>query len=182
MRKSGPAGGLKLLLTRQKIARRVRAMAGEINKDFRGRPLHVIGILKGSWVFMDDLVRHLELDVTVDFLGFASYGAGSVPSGAIRITKDLETSIEGLDVLVVEDILDTGGTFKHLERFLAAHHPRSLKVVALLNKSSRRIEPVRADYIGFEIPCVFVVGYGLDFGQRYRNLPDIHFLRPSPRK
>ncbi|PYV13753.1 MAG: hypoxanthine phosphoribosyltransferase [Acidobacteria bacterium] len=163
MRKSGPAGGLKLLLTRQKIARRVRAMAGEINKDFRGRPLHVIGILKGSWVFMADLVRHLELDVTVDFLGFASYGAGSVPSGAIRITKDLETSIEGLDVLVVEDILDTGGTFKHLERFLAAHHPRSLKVVALLNKSSRRIEPVRADYIG-------------------RNLPDIHFLRPSPRK
>ena len=169
---------LKVLLSRQKIARRVRALGAQITADYRGRPLHVIGILKGSWVFMADLLRHLDLDVTVDFLGFASYGLGTAPSGEIRITKDLDASIEGLEVLIVEDILDTGRTFNHLERFLAAHRPKSLKVSTLLDKPTRRIVPVRADYVGFEIPDVFVVGYGLDFGHRYRNLPDIRIVQP----
>ena len=169
---------LKVLLSRQKIARRVRALGAQITADYGGRPLHVIGILKGSWVFMADLLRHLDLDLTVDFLGFASYGLTTASSGEIRITKDLDASIEGLDVLIVEDILDTGRTFKHLERFLAAHRPMSLKVSTLLDKPTRRIVPVRADYVGFEIPDVFVVGYGLDFGHRYRNLPDIRIIQP----
>jgi hypoxanthine phosphoribosyltransferase len=179
MPKSPSPGQLKILLSRQRIARRVREMGKEITSDFRGRPLHAIGILKGSTVFMADLLRQIRLDVTVDFLGFASYGGSQDSSGEIRITKDLDTSIEDRDVLIVEDILDTGRTFERLERFLADHHPRSLKVAALLDKPSRRIEPVHADYVGFEIPDVFVVGYGLDYGQRYRNLADIRIARPK---
>jgi hypoxanthine phosphoribosyltransferase len=179
MPESAPPGRPKILLSRQKIARRVREMGEEITRDFRGRPLHAIGILKGSYVFMADLLRHLRLEVTVDFLGFASYGESQLSSGEIRITKDLDSSIEDRDVLIVEDILDTGRTFQHLERFLADHHPRSLKVAALLDKPARRIGPVRADYVGFEIPDVFVVGYGLDDVQRYRNLPDICIARPA---
>jgi hypoxanthine phosphoribosyltransferase len=170
---------LEVLLDAETVARRVRELAAQISADYRGRPVRLIGILKGAWVFMADLVRHLNLEVTVDFLSFTSYGDGGQSSGTVKITKDLDQSIEGLDVLIVEDILDTGQTFEYLRGVLEAHKPRSLKVVTLLDKPSRRLRPVLADYVGFTIPDVFVVGYGLDFAQQYRNLPDIRIMRQA---
>jgi hypoxanthine phosphoribosyltransferase len=175
-----PGSNLEVLLDAEQIARRVRELAAQISTDYRGRPLRLVGILKGAWVFLADLARHLNLEVTVDFLSIASYGDNSYSSGAVRITKDLDQSIEGLDVLVVEDILDTGRTFHYLEGVLSAHQPNSLKLVTLLDKVSRRLIPVRADYVGFEIPDVFVVGYGLDYHQKYRQLRDVRFLPSVP--
>ena len=174
-----PRNDLEVLLSAELIASRVKELAAQISADYRGRPLHLIGMLKGAWVFLADLVRHLDLEVTVDFLSIASYGNDSYSSGVVRITKDLDQSIEGLDVLVVEDILDTGHTFEYLRGVLEAHKPKSLKVVTLLDKSSRRVRPVEADYVGFTIPDVFVVGYGLDYSQRYRNLPDVRIWRAT---
>ena len=172
-----PAHQLEVLIDAESIARRVRELAAQISADYRGRPVRLIGILKGAWVFMADLVRHLDLEVTVDFLSFTSYGDGAQSSGTVKITKDLDQSIAGLDVLIVEDILDTGQTFEYLRGVLEAHKPRSLKVVTLLDKPSRRVRPVKADYVGFTVPDVFVVGYGLDYAQQYRHLPDIRILR-----
>ncbi len=175
-----PAGGkasLEIILDKEVIHKRVRELGAQISADYRGRPLRVIGILKGAWVFMADLVRALDLDVSVDFLTFTSYGDGTRSSGTVKITKDLDQPIAGLDVLVVEDILDTGRTFEYLLGVLEAHKPRSVKVVTLLDKPSRRVRPVKADYVGFTIPDEFVVGYGLDYAQQYRNLPDVRILR-----
>ena len=172
-----PAKNLEILISAEDIGRRVRELAAQISADYRGRPLRLIAILKGAWIFFADLIRHLDLEVTVDFLSFTSYGESAAPSGAVKITKDLDQSVAGLDVLIVEDILDTGQTFEYLRGVLEAHKPRLLKVVTLLDKPSRRIRPVRADYVGFTIPDEFVVGYGLDYAQRYRNLPDIRILR-----
>jgi hypoxanthine phosphoribosyltransferase len=173
---------LEVLLPAGKIAQRVSELARQISADYRGRTPHLIGVLKGAWVFMADLIRQLDLQVTVDFLGIASYGSGTQSSGEVKITKDLDVSIEGLDILVIEDILDTGRTFQYLREVLDAHKPRSIKLVALLDKTSRRIIPVHADYVGFEIPDAFVVGYGLDYAQKYRELPDVRVIRslPSP--
>ncbi len=170
---------LEILLHAEQIARRVRELGAKISVDYRGRPLRLVGVLKGAWVFMADLIRHLDLEVSVDFLGVASYSALQHSSGEVKITKDLDMSIEAVDVLVVEDILDTGQTFHYLQDVLAAHKPTGLKVVTLLDKVSRRIRPVHADYVGFTIPDVFVVGYGLDYAQRYRHLPDVRILRPQ---
>jgi hypoxanthine phosphoribosyltransferase len=176
-----PASNLEILLSAEQIARRVRELAAQISADYHGRPLHLVGVLKGAWVFLADLVRHLDLEVTIDFLGFTSYGQASESSGEVRITKDLDASIEGKDVLVVEDILDSGRTFEHLRVVLQAHRPRSLRVVTLLDKASRRVRPVEADYVGFTIPDVFVVGYGLDCAQQYRHLRDVRIVpRPGP--
>jgi hypoxanthine phosphoribosyltransferase len=173
---------LEVLLDAEKISRRVAELGAQISAEYRGRPLHLIGILKGSWVFLADLVRHLDLEVTVDFLGFSSYGDGQSSSGQVKITKDLDSSIEGEDILVVEDILDTGHTFHYLSGLLARRHPRTMKVVTLLDKPSRRINPVTADYIGFTIPDAFVVGYGLDFAQKYRGLRDVCILHLSAKE
>lgn len=169
--------GLEILLSADKISQRISELATEISRDYRGRAPHLVGILKGAWVFMADLIRRLDIDVTVDFMGIESYGSGTSSSGEVKITKDLEVSIEGREVLVVEDILDTGRTFHFLRGVLAAHKPLSVKLVALLDKASRRVIPVHADYVGFEIPDVFVVGYGLDYAQRYRQLCDVCVLR-----
>ena len=173
-----PADGeaLEVLVDQEAIARRVRELGEQISADYRGRPVRLIGILKGAWVFLADLVRSLDLEVTIDFLSFTSYGDGTDSSGTVRITRDLDQPVDGLDVLVVEDILDTGRTFEYLLGVLQAHKPRSLKVVTLLDKPSRRVRPVKADYIGFTIPDVFVVGYGLDCAHQYRNLPDIRTI------
>jgi hypoxanthine phosphoribosyltransferase len=171
---------LETLLDSATIARRVEELGAQISAEYRGRPLHLIGILKGSWVFLADLIRNLDLEVTVDFLGFSSYGDGHSSSGQVKITKDLDASIEGMDVLVVEDILDTGHTFHYLRGLLARRKPRSMKVVTLLDKPSRRINPVTADYVGFTIPDAFVVGYGLDFAQKYRGLADVCVLHLTP--
>ena len=177
MKTSPPGSELDVLISAEDIARRVRELAAQISADYRGRPLRLIAILKGAWIFFADLIRHLDLEVTVDFLSFTSYGESAASSGTVKITKDLDQSVAGLDVLIVEDILDTGQTFEYLRGVLEAHKPRSLKVVTLLDKPSRRIRPVRADYVGFTIPDEFVVGYGLDYAQRYRHLPDIRILR-----
>jgi len=179
MESAAPGAELEILYDAETIARRVRELAAQISADYRGRPLRVIGILKGAWVFLADLVRQLDLEVTVDFLSFTSYGDNAHPSGAVKITKDLDQSVEGLDVLVVEDILDTGQTFEYLRGVLEAHKPHTLKVVTLLDKPSRRVRPVQADYVGFTIPDAFVVGYGLDHAQKYRHLPDIRVLPTS---
>lgn len=169
----------EVLLSRYDIEQRVGDLAAEIVKDYRGRTPHLVGILKGAWVFMADLIRHMDIDVTVDFLGISSYGSETQSSGEVKITKDLDVSIEGREVLIVEDILDTGRTLKYLEEVLYVHKPHNLRVVTLLDKRSRRVVPVKADYVGFEIADIFVVGYGLDFDQKYRQLPDIHVLRST---
>ncbi len=168
-----------ILISKFEIEQRVAALAAEITRDYRGRTPHLVGILKGAWIFMADLVRHIDIEVTVDFLGITSYGPSPHSSGEVRITKDLDVSIEGREVLIVEDILDTGRTLRFLEEVLTVHKPHTLRVVTLLDKRSRRIVPVHADYVGFEISDVFVVGYGLDFNQKYRRLPDIHVLRQA---
>ena len=170
---------LEVLLDQKAIARRVRELGAQISADYRGRPVRLVGVLKGAWVFLADLVRCLDLDVTVDFLSFTSYGDGVESSGSVKITKDLDQPIAGLDVLIVEDILDTGRTFEYLLGVLEAHKPRSIRVVTLLDKPSRRLRPVQADYVGFTIPDAFVVGYGLDCGGKYRNLPDVRILRTA---
>jgi hypoxanthine phosphoribosyltransferase len=179
MSEPAPEAELPILLDASKIAARVRELAGEISRDYQDRTPHLVGVLKGAWVFMADLIRHLSIPCTVDFLGIESYGAGVVSSGEVKISKDLDASIEGRDVLIIEDILDTGRTFHYLQEVLAAHAPCSLKLVALLDKRSRRVISVQPDYVGFEIPDVFVVGYGLDFGQKYRHLPDVRYI-PKP--
>jgi hypoxanthine phosphoribosyltransferase len=177
------AGDFDVLLDRERIAQRVRELGAEISADYRGRPVRLIGILKGAWIFLADLIRHLRLDeVSVDFLGVASYGASSRSSGEVQITKDLDMSIEGIDVLIVEDILDTGETFHYLMRVLGSRKPKTLRVVTLLDKPARRTRPVNADYIGFTIPDAFVIGYGLDLAQKYRELPDVCIIRPTPEK
>jgi hypoxanthine phosphoribosyltransferase len=172
---------LQPLLSAEAIRARVLELGRRIAADHPdavgGPPLHLVGILKGSFVFLSDLARAVPRDVLLDFVGVASYGAGTESSGAVRITKDLEADIEGADVILVEDIVDSGRTLRFVLDRMLARRPRSLKVAALLDKPGRRVVPVEADYVGFEIPDVFVVGYGLDHAGRYRNLPDIRQWR-----
>ena len=167
---------LEILLKADTIASRVRELAAQISHDYCGATPHMVGVLKGAWVFMADLIRQLSIEVSVDFLGIQSYGSQAGSSGEVKITKDLDVSIEGRDVLVVEDILDTGHTYHFLKGVLSAHKPASLKLVTLLDKTSSRVIPVRADYVGFAIQNVFVVGYGLDHDQKYRRLPEVRIL------
>jgi hypoxanthine phosphoribosyltransferase len=133
----------------------------------------MVGVLKGASIFLSDLIRQVSLEVSIDFMAVSSYGLGSGPSGQVRLTKDLDSSIEGLNVILVEDILDTGFTINYLLRVLRQRRPRTLRVAALLDKAGRRIKPIKAHYVGFRVPNHFVVGYGLDYGGRYRNLKDI---------
>jgi hypoxanthine phosphoribosyltransferase len=151
-------------------------MGGLITQDYRGEIPHLICILKGASIFHADLIRAIDLELSYDFIAVESYGKGTKSSGEVRILKDLDESIEGKDVLLVEDIVDTGLTVQYLMQNLEARRPTSLNVVALLNKQSRREIEVPVEYVGFDIPDEFVVGYGLDFKQRYRNLPDIRVL------
>lgn len=172
-----------VMIEPEAIAGRVREMGAQITADYQGRPLRLVGVLKGAWIFLADLIRAIDLeDVSVDFLGVSSYGNESRSSGEVKITKDLDMSIEGVDVLIVEDILDTGETFHYLTGVLQAARPRSLKLATLLDKTSRRTRPVKADYAGFVIPDEFVVGYGLDFGQKYRQLPAVCVLRSAEKQ
>jgi len=164
---------LQVLLRGSEIRRRVKALARQIERDCKGEPVHFICILKGACIFLADLLRELRLPVSVDFIAVSSYGKGSLPSGEVRITKDLDQSIEGMQVIIVEDILDTGLTLNYLYRILQSRKPKSLKIAALLDKPARRVKDIAVDYIGFKIPDQFVVGYGLDYAERYRNLPDV---------
>jgi hypoxanthine phosphoribosyltransferase len=165
-----------VLLDSKKIQLRVRELGKSISRDYRGKVLHVIGILKGACIFHADLVRSIDLDLSFDFIAVGSYGSSTKSSGEVRILKDLDESLEKRDVLLVEDIVDTGLTLNYLLQNLRARNPLSLKVAALLNKPSRRKIDVPVDFMGFEIPDAFVVGYGLDYNQQFRNLPDIHLF------
>jgi len=167
---------LRVLLRSSAIQRRVRELGHEIARDFKGERVHLIGVLKGASIFLSDLIRHIQLEVSLDFMAVSSYGQGKQSSGQVRLTKDLDTSIEGLNVILVEDILDTGLTLNYLARVLTQRKPRVLRIAALLDKPERRMKTVDADYIGFKIPNDFVVGYGLDYAERYRNLRDICVL------
>jgi hypoxanthine phosphoribosyltransferase len=168
---------METLLQADAIATRVRALAGEIEREYPpGEEIHLVGVLKGGFMFMSDLVRSMSARVTLDFIAVSSYGKSTSSSGEVRLVKDLDSGLEGRHVIIVEDIVDTGLTLTYLQDILRARSPKSLKTACLLSKPSRRLVDVTVDYIGFTIEDRFVVGYGLDYAEKYRNLPDIQVL------
>ncbi len=167
-----------VLITEDQIQTRLRVLARQIQRDFAGRELVVVSLLSGTVMFLADLVRCLSLPLRLDFMGVSSYGAGT-ESGELVFTKDLRLDVRGRDVLLVDDILDTGKTMTRVLERIHALGPRRIRTCVLLDKPSRRLKPIHADYVGFEIPDVFVVGYGLDFAEKYRNLPFVGVLRPD---
>jgi hypoxanthine phosphoribosyltransferase len=166
-----------VLITDEQLAKRIKILAREIEKDFHGREMVVVSLLSGTVMFLADLIRHLNLPLRLDFIGVSSYGAGT-ESGELVFTKELRIDVRGRDVLLVDDILDTGKTLSRVIPKLQALKPRRIKTCVLLNKAARRVEKIKADYVGFEIPDFFVIGYGLDFAERYRNLPFVGVLHP----
>ncbi len=170
-------GELQVLISQEQIHDCVREFALSIRKDYGEEPLLLVGVLKGSFHLISDLARELGGETTIDFIQVSSYGHEKSSSGIVQIRKDLDTNIEGKNVLIVEDIVDTGATLSHLRELLATRKPKSLRVVALLSKPQARKMNAAAEYVGFEIPDEFVVGYGLDYAERYRNLPYIAILR-----
>jgi hypoxanthine phosphoribosyltransferase len=167
----------RVLITEEQLARRVKTLAREIEKDFRGHEMVVVSLLSGTVMFLADLIRHLNLPLRLDFMGVSSYGSGT-ESGELVFTKELRLDVRGRDVLLVDDILDTGKTMSRVLPKIRALKPRQIKTCVLLDKPARRREDVIADYVGFAIPDFFVVGYGLDFAERYRNLPFVGVLYP----
>lgn len=167
-----------MLLQEAEIQRRVQSLARKIARDYRGKDLVLVALLNGTVMFLADLIRHLQLPLRLDFIGVSSYGSGTT-SGELVFTKELRVDVKGRDVLLVDDILDTGRTLKRVSATVRALKPRTLKTCVLLNKAARRVEDIQADYIGFDIPDEFVVGYGLDFAERFRNLPFVGVLRES---
>ena len=168
----------RILITDAQLAKRVRSLSAEIERDFRGREMVVVSLLNGTVMFLADLIRHLSLPLRLDFIGVSSYGAGTT-SGELVFTKELRLDVRGRDVLLVDDILDTGRTMKRVLAKLRPLKPRRIRTCVLLDKPARRVEKVRADYIGFQIPDLFVIGYGLDYAERYRNLPFVGVLKPE---
>jgi len=166
----------EVLVSAEDLQRRVVELGEEISRDYAGRRLLLVGVLKGAVFFLSDLMRYIDVPVEVDFMAVASYGSATDSSGVVRILKDLDAAIEGRDVLIVEDIVDSGLTLQYLLRNLAGRHPRSLEVCALLIKPERRKVDLRTRYVGFEIPNRFAIGYGLDYCERYRNLPYVAAL------
>ncbi len=167
----------EILFSRDKIQKRVKELASQISRDYAGRELIMIGVLRGAFIFMADLIREITIPCRVDFARLASYGAGSESSGKVVMTKDIETSIKDKDILIVEDILDTGLTLQYFVEWLKERNPRSLKTCVFLDKRKRRQVSFEADYIGFTIKEGFVVGYGLDFNEQYRFSPDIYVIK-----
>jgi hypoxanthine phosphoribosyltransferase len=170
---------LKVLISEEQIQNRVREMGREIDRDYPDGKLHLICILKGACFFLADLARALQRDAFVDFMGISSYGKGKSTSGEVKVTKDLDISVEGADLLIVEDIVDSGVTLNYLVNLLEQRKPRSIRIAALLDKPDRRQRPVDVAYVGFKIPDEFVVGYGLDYAEHYRNLRDVCILQNS---
>ncbi|HUZ27896.1 MAG TPA: hypoxanthine phosphoribosyltransferase [Solirubrobacteraceae bacterium] len=166
----------EILVSAEDLDRRISELAQEISRDYQGRDLVLVGVLKGAVFFLSDLMRRLDVPVEVDFMAVASYGSATKSSGVVRILKDLDAAIEGRDVLIVEDIVDSGLTLQYLLRNLAGRDPRSLEVCALLIKPERQKVELPTRYVGFEIPNRFAIGYGLDYGERYRNLPYVAAL------
>jgi hypoxanthine phosphoribosyltransferase len=171
-----------VLLTKEQIAKRVRELAEQISADYAGRELLAVGVLKGSWIFLADLIRLITVPVTVDFMMASSYGAGTNSSGEVKMVLDLKAPVEDRDVLVVDDILDSGLTLKHIIDSLKLRKPRSLKIVALMDKPDRRRTSIKVDYVGFKIPNKFVVGYGVDFAERFRHLPYVGYIEEPKAK
>jgi hypoxanthine phosphoribosyltransferase len=169
----------EVLVDAERLQARIKELGGQITGDYEGRDLLLVGVLKGAVFFMADLMRELALPCEIDFMAISSYGAGTDSSGVVRILKDLDLNIAGRDVLVVEDIIDSGLTLSYLMRTLRARRPATLEICTLLTKPERREIDVPVRYVGFEIPNKFVIGYGLDFAERYRNLPYIGVLRPE---
>ncbi len=167
---------VRVLISRARIKKRIAELARKIRNDFHGEPLHLVGVLKGAVFFLADLARQIPGEVSCDFIAVSSYGDDTHSSGQVRLTRDLDSSIEGKTVIVVEDILDTGMTMHYLLSIFQQRKPRHLRVAVLLDKPERRMTSVQADYIGFRIPNEFVVGYGLDYAERYRNLLDVGVL------
>lgn len=170
---------LRVLITEDELQRRVQELGEQISCDYEGLPLLLVAVLKGSVLFMADLMRAIRIPHSIDFMATSSYGSGTSSSGVVRILKDLDEPIEGKHVLLVEDIIDSGRTLDYLLRILEERRPASLKVCALLDKEGRREVDVKVDYVGFTIPNEFVIGYGLDYAQNYRNLPFIGVLKPD---
>ena len=168
----------RVLLTEEQLRDRVKELGEQISADYVGKDPVLISVLRGSFVFMADLVRQIKPYCRVDFMAVSSYGSGTQSSGQVNIQKDLTESIEGKDILVVEDILDSGNTLYYLMQVLKARNPASIKLATLLDKPERRTKPIKSDYVGFTVPDEFVVGYGLDYDERYRNLPYIGILKP----
>jgi hypoxanthine phosphoribosyltransferase len=181
-RKRGSSGknergeSVRTLISGSQIQKKIREMALKIRRDFPEEPLHLVGVLKGAVFFLSDLARQIPGEVSFDFIAVSSYGKETQSSGQVKLTRDLDANIEGKTVIVVEDILDTGLTLEYLLRVFEQRKPKQLRVAVLLDKHERRIASVRADYVGFTIPNEFVVGYGLDYSERYRNLPHVGVL------
>ncbi|HJZ99532.1 MAG TPA: hypoxanthine phosphoribosyltransferase [Candidatus Solibacter sp.] len=170
---------LKVLISSEQIQARIKELGEKISADYPTGNLHMICILKGAAFFMTDLARAMKRDVFVDFMGISTYGKGKTSSGEVKVTKDLDISLEGADVLIVEDIVDSGVTLNYLMHVLDQRKPRSIRIAALLDKPERRLRPVHVSYVGFPIPDQFVVGYGLDYAEKYRNLDDICILEET---
>ncbi len=169
----------RILVQQDDLAHRVRELGEQISRDYDGRELLLVGVLKGAVFFLSDLMRHLTVPCEVDFMAVSSYGSSTDSSGVVRILKDLDAAIEGRDVLIVEDIVDSGLTLSYLSRILEARDPASVAVCALLTKPDRRTVDMAIEYVGFEIPNEFVIGYGLDYAERYRNLPYVAILEEA---
>ena len=164
---------IKVLLTEEEVDRKIKEIGEQISKDYEGKQVHLVCVLKGGSFFMCELAKRITVPVSMDFMSVSSYGDGTASSGVVKIAKDLDESLEGKDVLIVEDIIDSGRTLSYLIQILEKRGPKSLKLCTLLDKPERRVKPVTVDYVGFNIPDEFVVGYGLDYAQKYRNLPYI---------
>ena len=170
---------LKVLISEEELKKCVQKMGEQISRDYQGKDLLMVSVLKGSVVFMADLMRAITIPAKIDFMSVSSYGSGVKSSGVVKIIKDLDQQIEGRDLLIVEDILDSGMTLSYLSKILKARNPRSIRIVTLLDKPERRTADIQADYYGFQVPDAFVVGYGLDYNETYRNLPYIGILKPQ---
>ena len=169
----------EILFSEEVIRNRVKALGEQISRDYAGKEIVCIGVLKGCFVFMADLVRELDLDCSIDFMAVSSYGSGTVTTGAVKIGKDISANIEDRDVLIIEDILDSGVTLSYLREFLMQRKPASIKICTLFDKPARRRADIKADYVGLVCPDEFIVGYGLDYDEKYRNLPYIGVLKPE---
>ena len=170
---------LRVLISEEEIRAKVRELGAQISEDYKDKKPFFLGVLKGCFVFMSDLMRSVTVPCMMDFMAVSSYGSGTKTTGAVRITKDLNRDIEGLDLVIVEDILDSGVTLHYLKGYLRNRNPASIRIVTLLDKPERRKTDIKADYFGFSVPDEFVVGYGLDYAEKYRNLPYIGILKPE---
>jgi hypoxanthine phosphoribosyltransferase len=171
-----PAAGMEILISKQQIADRTREIGEQITKDYKGQSIVLIGVLKGAAIFLADLARAIQVDNTFDFVAVSSYGRARVSSGAVKLIKDIDNPIEGKHVILVEDILDTGLTLSYLRGLMLQHKPASLKIATCLDKPERRLVPIEADYVAFKIPNQFVIGYGMDYAERYRGVDDIRIF------